>query len=166
MLPTSAIRDEREGSDRSSKTRLGLLQIVILVCIGFSTCGTLLTQHKIFESTDDLTLLVGARAMLTDFKVAQNSISASDTTGINPSTSSFNTTSPLYSVSPLLCGECLQIVQYAPRVKLAKTGFTDSSPPTQKRYYTLKEAGKHLFQGALDAQGRSGFHYDGTRPPS
>jgi hypothetical protein len=166
------MRDERVGSDRSSRTRSGFLQIVILVCIGFSTCGTLLTQHKIFESANDPTLLVGARAMLTDFKVAQNSISASATTGINSSTSSFtvNTTSPLYAVSPLLCGECLQIVQSAPRVKLAKTGFTDSTPPTQKRYYILKEAGKHPFQGALDAQGRSGFQYDVTSlrrsPPS
>jgi hypothetical protein len=70
----------------------------------------------------------------------------------------------------LLCEECLQVVQYAPRVEITKPVQTRSDERKFLSYFYLKEAGRHPFQGALDAQGRSGFQYDVTslrrNPPS
>jgi hypothetical protein len=168
---TRLVRGGNRGDARTGRQCVGNVQVYVLVCLGIVLGRTLLIQQQVFNVPNDPTLLIQIDALLSALDTPRNRTTPTTSNGGNLTVSyNLKVSSPPLTNQSLLCDECLQIVQRAPRIKLAKTASRNTTSPALDEYHRLRRERRHPFQGALDAHGRSGFQYDVTslrrNPPS
>jgi hypothetical protein len=168
---TRLVRGGNRGDARTGRQCVGNVQVTVLVCLGIVLGRTLLIQQQVFNVPNDPTLLIQIDALLSALDTPRNRTTPTTSNGGNLTVSyNLKVSSPPLTNQSLLCDECLQIVQRAPRIKLAKTASRNTTSPALDEYHRLRRERRHPFQGAVDAHGRSGFQYDVTslrrNPPS